>query len=484
MVAHKWWGLVVALWAGGGILSASSASSESVLHHLRFEPPQLVLNKSWADGFYGLGPAALTRLVVGDGLVSTSAGGAWTAAPTECPLNAIRSAFLSDCPGGRSRSTCRAMTSYGQFQPQLTGSQTASNFSAEHPVLLEADQDGELKCVPASGGTIRFVGLPPIVSAKFSKGGLRFGGAASIFLGAGGGHKYLQSVIVTLASDAATGATSVLCLGSADGLLWEYLSPIALASDYPTSQEGPNEMDMAWLPDGQTLLAMIRLDGGDGPKTHPYVNYHRSVSKDRGKTWSRLAAVGAGCARPRLLRLGATMLMSGGRHRNENTSDVILWSSHDGSGEKWTAHSLSAAHNAREKDHALRFDAKVNSTEFSPRETNSYTSLVLLTDNTALVIYDMILHRRVNTSKQSTECVGWPVPGNHTKAGCEAGGDALRDGGTYHFNAGRGTDKSVCAAQPNPSKSCRAGCSCCRTARDEMQLDSYTWSMTVAVSDE
>ena len=66
----------------------------------------------------------------------------------------------------------------------------------------------------------------------------------------------------------------------------------------------------------------------------------------------------------------------------------------------------------------------------------------------------------------------------------EAGGDAKNDGGTYHFNTGRGTDRSVCAAQPNPSKSCRAGCSCCRTARDEMQLVSYTWSMKVTVSDE
>ena len=73
-----------------------------------------------------------------------------------------------------------------------------------------------VKCTPAPG-PIRFVGLPPIISARFSVGGLRFGGAASVFLGAGGAHKYLQSVIVTLASDSATGATSVLALGSADG---------------------------------------------------------------------------------------------------------------------------------------------------------------------------------------------------------------------------------------------------------------------------
>ena len=58
---------------------------------------------------------------------------------------------------------------------------------------------------------------------------------------------------------------------------------------------------------------------------------------------------------------------------------MILWSSRDGKGENWTAHSLSAAHNAGQKDPSLRYDAEVNSTVFSPRETNSYTSLVLLT---------------------------------------------------------------------------------------------------------
>ena len=63
--------------------------------------------------------------------------------------------------------------------------------------------------------------------------------------------------------------------------LWEFLGPIALASDYPTSQEGPNEvgpililsrfarcplkkrkfqMDLAWLPGEKTILAMVRLE--------------------------------------------------------------------------------------------------------------------------------------------------------------------------------------------------------------------------------
>lgn len=52
-----------------------------------------------------------------------------------------------------------------------------------------------------------------------------------------------------------------------------------------------------------------------------------------------------------------------------------------------------------------------------------------------------------------TCCVGWPLPGNQTPAGCEAGGDANHDGGTYHFNAGRGTPAAVCG---------KLACECCR----------------------
>ena len=45
----------------------------------------------------------------------------------------------------------------------------------------------------------------------------------------------------------------------------------------------PNRHDMTLLPDGKTLLAVLRLDGGDGgpgPPAEPYhyLPYHRSVS--------------------------------------------------------------------------------------------------------------------------------------------------------------------------------------------------------------
>ena len=47
--------------------------------------------------------------------------------------------------------------------------------------------------------------------------------------------------------------------------------------------------------------------------------------------------------------------------------------------------------------------------------TGSYTSLVALTESSALVVYDMILHRRVNTPQLNTQCVNWPIQGGHNR---------------------------------------------------------------------
>jgi hypothetical protein len=58
---------------------------------------------------------------------------------------------------------------------------------------------------------------------------------------------------------------------STDLIKWEYLATMADADDYPESEEGPNEMDMAVLKDG-SLLAIFRLDAGDG-RDHPYLPY-------------------------------------------------------------------------------------------------------------------------------------------------------------------------------------------------------------------
>eukprot|EP01052_Picozoa_sp_SAG31_P005144 SAG31_NODE_222_length_19895_cov_34.907626_9_plen_603_part_00 len=59
-----------------------------------------------------------------------------------------------------------------------------------------------------------------------------------------------------------------------------------------------------------------------------------------------------------------------------------------------------------------------------------------------------------NLSVNVTCCVPWPIPNNQTQLGCEVGGDARHDGGTYHWNTGRGTPAAICGE--------RASCQCCR----------------------
>ena len=53
-------------------------------------------------------------------------------------------------------------------------------------------------------------------------------------------------------------------------------------------------------PDGETLIAVVRFDGGDGPPhvgdVRPfgpphYLPYYRAVSRDFGRSWSRLTPI-------------------------------------------------------------------------------------------------------------------------------------------------------------------------------------------------
>jgi hypothetical protein len=136
---------------------------------------------------------------------------------------------------------------------------------------------------------------------------------------------------------------------------------------------------------------VIRLDAGDGPETHPYVNYIAVTSKDYGKTWTLGVEIpNAGCARPRMLHLGydpvfggtnpAPLILTGGRWRNHGTTDILLWYNEDGMGgaTDWAGPvSISYWHNALATNETWKFSPHVNSTA-EPRETTSYTSIVPL----------------------------------------------------------------------------------------------------------
>ena len=207
-----------------------------------------------------------------------------------------------------------------------------------------------------------------------------------------------------------------LFASSNNGISWDYLSTIADSESIPStiSREGPNENDLLLIQSPGTLnapllLAVIRFDGGDGcdghnvNETFKYAPYHISRSFDEGKTWSSPVPIPAGCARPRLLQMGDILLLSGGRYRFANTSDVILWSTHISDiatlpPHQWTwqEYSLSYHHNLgverTSTNNIPTFNARVNKSRspwIYPRETNAYTSLAPLNDSSFLVFYDM-----------------------------------------------------------------------------------------------
>ena len=363
---------------------------------IRFESPHLITNALWPQNFVGLGDDGPSRVIAGP-----LGGSTFLASPpyfeswrsTNPSLPSLSETFPSHCP-----SPCHHVFTFGVFSPQLSGSEETNAFNATGGKRIYVSK-GSLNS-ESSNETIQLLGLPkPVISGKFSKGGVRLAGTGSVVMDDG---SLLATAIVTFAGQCHLkypSATSVIALRSTNGgKTWRFRATIAEAKDYPFSQEGPNEMDLVRLDDGG-ILAVVRLDGGDGPATHPYVNYFQTVSRDGGRTWSKLERTSAGCARPRLLRLGSTLILSGGRQRNSNTSDILLWTARVSGAALpvWgNVHSISFEHNRRMPNATLRFDANVNSTSYSPRETNSYTSLVRINASRGLITYDM--HRKFEAS--------------------------------------------------------------------------------------
>ena len=257
--------------------------------------------------------------------------------------------------------------------------------------------------------SLRFTGALPRPSKCWpGLGCMRMGGATSIALPATAGGGVLMTTMVqwggctSTTCNASAGhrscnQSSVVAWYSTDCVSWVLRGVLADAFNHPSSLEGPNEHDVALLADGVTLLAVVRLDGGDGglkPPRQPYeyLPYFQLTSTDWGRTWQGASIPNAGCVRPRLLLLGNTLLLSGGRFRaHGNTSDVLLWESADGRGKKWRPYSLSYQHNALARPGTPLFTADVNNSGplFTlPRQTNAYTSLVRLNESSALVFYD------------------------------------------------------------------------------------------------
>jgi len=106
--------------------------------------------------------------------------------------------------------------------------------------------------------------------------------------------------------------------------------------------------------------------------------------------------VGIGAARPKLARLASGgLLLSGGRARNRNTSDIIVWANPAGDGRDWTKHSVTDAHNrgVQASGSGLpRYPENVNSTVQvcgGCGWTSTYTSLLpIAATDSAVLVYD------------------------------------------------------------------------------------------------
>ena len=235
----------------------------------------------------------------------------------------------------------------------------------------------EARLVPNS--SVRFDGIPsPGIK------GFRTGGAGWLRLPDG---SLVASLIVQWANISGKQA-SIASFRSEDGggYQWAYAGSIARADDPRVpSNEGPNENSLALLNNG-SLICIMRLDAGDAGRYHRYAS---SISLDGGYSWSVAKMLnGVGAARPRLLRLGSSLLLSGGRTWKKNR-DTLVWLNAAGDGVEWLPHSISYWHDALAPNGTKRFDPfGTNESDHWPRESNSYTSLVATGPSSAFVTYN------------------------------------------------------------------------------------------------
>ena len=102
------------------------------------------------------------------------------------------------------------------------------------------------------------------------------------------------------------------------GRSWRFLSYIC--TDTSLGNEGPNEMDLEILPNGD-ILSVFRTGG----------QIHMSRSTDRGMTWSKSEDTGVIGVSPQLMLLENEVLVMA-----YGTRDVYVRASLDGSGTVWT----------------------------------------------------------------------------------------------------------------------------------------------------
>jgi len=189
-------------------------------------------------------------------------------------------------------------------------------------------------------------------------------------------------------------ATSVVAFRSDDGYSWSFAGTILDAAGVPASEEGPNQNDLVLLSDDQTIMAVMRVDSGEGP-TARYSPLVRSFSSDGGSTWTAAESFGDGFAtgHPRLTRTADGQILLSANQLAPTDRDLLLyWNA--GDGRNWEPRSVSYWHNFLEPDPALRFTPAVNNSPALPRhgEITGLTSLIRTDAQAGVLSYSRTLN--------------------------------------------------------------------------------------------
>ena len=180
----------------------------------------------------------------------------------------------------------------------------------------------------------------------------------------------LQSPFGNLDGEGNSSSSSVVVFRAEPPFLdWRLHGVVARGSPYsaadpdpgsPTRCPVPCENDIVLLPDGVTVMAVMRCVCSAKSCTRHGISarsYYRAVSSDGGGSWTNYSEMtGLGTVAPRLLLLGKSgpLLLVGGREQTEgpggtpqHNHDIVLWVSRDGWGREWEEkHSITAAHDA------------------------------------------------------------------------------------------------------------------------------------------
>ena len=305
---------------------------------------------------------------------------------------------------------------------------TTTSWNLTWPRDYELTPDGTNFTIrPAPGGygpnhTVRFTGVPPpgvnITHPTIKPGSRNYG-----LVRMANNHFLLTTCILWNGLQPRPGPPheteftpfSVVAFTSADGYDWQYSATIANWDSAGTpTYWGPNENDVALLSDNRTLVCVLRMDGDSSCATESYKDYYAAYSSDNGLSWSAPRRIdGAGCARPRLLKLASgPLLLSGGRLCVENASGVFAWVNEDGMGgigggaprAEWVKHSISYQHNRLWRgDPIYLFDERVNVSD--AWQTLSYTTMMATGPDSLTITYQRFFPYGPNCSVKS-----WPGP--------------------------------------------------------------------------